>query len=256
VSPLQQHFSEHGWVVQRGVLDAARVAALTQALDAVLPPDTWPAWGERVVEAAGVSRVAPLLAAHLHEAAFAALAAELLGAARVQLLQDTALIKPPHHPGAVAWHRDWGYVGFLDRPQVLTVRLALTPCTLASGCMRVLSGSHRWDAGDSNLALRRNSIEDELQQLPAPLRERAETSEVALELAPGDISVHHCQLFHGSAPNGSDAPRKTLAARLFDGACRLRPERLPSPEMAAHFPTDASGHLAAEPFPVLWPPAV
>ncbi|MBE7448110.1 MAG: phytanoyl-CoA dioxygenase family protein [Kofleriaceae bacterium] len=69
---------------------------------------------------------------------------------------------------------------------------------------------------------------------------------------PGDVSLHHCLTFHGSRPNTSARPRKTLVLRLFDGACRLVPDRLPSPEAVAHFPTDADGHLDAAAFPVLW----
>ena len=57
------------------------------------------------------------------------------------------------------------------------------------------------------------------------------------------MSGHHTLTFHGSAPNGSDQARKTLVLRYIDSACRLLPERLPSPEALVYFPTDAEGHL-------------
>jgi ectoine hydroxylase-related dioxygenase (phytanoyl-CoA dioxygenase family) len=88
--------------------------------------------------------------------------------------------------------------------------------------------------------------------LPPQLRARAAGGGTPLELAPGDITIHHCLTFHGSEPNTSDAPRKTLAVRLVDGACRLVPERLPTPEARGYFPTDDQGHLDPTAFPVLW----
>lgn len=252
---LHEAFTGHGWLVQRAVVSAERVAELEAALDAVIPAERYADWGDRVVEVAGVSRASPPLAALACDAALGALAAAALDVPSVQLLQDTALIKPARHPGGVAWHQDWGYLAFLDRPQVITLRLTLTPCTAASGCMRVLDGSHRWGHVSENRALRWNAIEDELPDLPPALRERAAHSERLLELAPGDVSGHHTLTFHGSAPNGSDQPRKTLVLRYIDSACRLLPERLPSPEALAYFPTDAEGHLDPAAFPRVWPPA-
>ncbi len=246
------HLAEHGWLIVRGAIAPARIAELERALDAVVPEASYPAWGDRVVELAGISRASPALAALAADAALAELAGRALGAARVQLLQDTVFIKPAARPAAVAWHQDFTYLGYLDRASAVTVRLALTPCTIASGCLRVLDGSHRWPHTPANLALRRDHVEDALAALPPELRAHADGGGTPLELEPGDVTVHHCLTFHGSEPNTSDRPRKTLAVRLVDGACRLVPERLPSPEARGYFPIDADGHLDAAAFPVLW----
>lgn len=246
------HFDEHGWLVVRGAIAPERLTALEAALDAIIPASTYPAWSDRVVEIAGISRASPVLAELAADRALAAVAGEALGAARIQLLQDTVFIKPPGTAAAVAWHQDFTYLGYLDRPGVATLRLALTPCTIASGCLRVLDGSHAWPHAVENLALRRDTVEDALAALPAELRARAEDGGVPLELSPGDVSVHHCLTFHGSEPNTSATPRKTLAIRFVDGACRLLPERLPSPEARAYFPVDDGGHLDPAAFPILW----
>jgi len=246
-------FAEHGWVVVRGLVPPARVADLEAALDAVIPAASYAAWGERFVEVAGISQAAPALAAHAHDAQVAAIAGALLGAARIQLLQDTALIKPARNPATLAWHQDRSYLSYLDRPAVVTARLALTPCTEANGCLRVLDGSHAWGGqhGD-DLAFRRGEVEDTLDALPAPLRARALAAERTVELAPGDVSFHGCLTFHGSRENRSDLARKTLVVRLMDGACRLLPEHLPSPALRDLFTTDGAGHLVGPSFPQLW----
>jgi ectoine hydroxylase-related dioxygenase (phytanoyl-CoA dioxygenase family) len=246
------HFAEHGWLVVRGAIDATRVAELERALDAVIPEASYPAWADRVVEVAGIARAAPAIAALASDAALAELAGRALGAARIQLLQDTVFIKPPARPATVEWQQDFTYLGYLDRPGVVTLRLALTPCTIASGCLRVLDGSHLWPHTVENLALRRNFVEDALGPLSPERRALAAAGGTPLELEPGDISLHHCLTFHGSEPNTSACPRKTLAVRLVDGACRLDPERLPTPEARAYFPIDEGGHLDTTAFPVLW----
>ena len=57
----------------------------------------------------------------------AGLLAEALEASRLQLLQDTALLKAPRVGGRVEWHQDRTYIGYLDQPRAATLRLALTP---------------------------------------------------------------------------------------------------------------------------------
>jgi phytanoyl-CoA hydroxylase len=248
----RRFFEEHGWLIVRSAVAPARLAELEAALDALVPEASYAAWGGRVVEVAGISRGSPAIASAVHDPEIARLAAHALGARRVQLLQDTALVKPVAVPARVEWHQDYSYLAYLDRPSVVTARVALTRCSLESGCMRVLDASHTWGLHGDNLAFRRDSVEDALGVLPPELRDRARSAEVPLELAPGDISFHHCLTFHGSEENRSARPRKTLAVRIMDAECRLVPSRLPSAEMAPYFPTDASGSLTGPAFPVLW----
>ena len=73
---------------------------------------------------------------------------------------------------------------------------------------------------------------------------------IPIELAPGDVSVHHCLTFHSSLENASDQPRITLIARMFDARLKLQREKLP-PGLERYFPTDADGHLAETAFPLL-----
>ena len=62
-------------------------------------------------------------------------------------------------------------------------------------------------------------------------------------IAPGDVSIHHCLTLHGSGPNRSGRPRRTIILPMFDSDCRLDAARLP--KGAEHyFPTDGDGALA------------
>jgi ectoine hydroxylase-related dioxygenase (phytanoyl-CoA dioxygenase family) len=237
-------FANHGWLVLRKVVAPPILDELNAALDALVPPSSYAGGFEgRVVEIAGISRGSPAIGAAATDPRLGEAAAALLDARRAQLLQDTALVKPPAG-GPVAWHQDYSYLGYLDRPAVVTARLALTPCTAQNGCLRAIDGSHRWGLQGGDLSFRRESVAD---TLPAHLR----GAESTIELDAGDVSIHHCLTFHASDVNRSDRTRKTLAFRLMDGACRLVADRLPSPSLVPHFPVDAAGHLTGATFPVV-----
>ncbi len=245
-------FAENGWLVIRGAVEAARVAALEAALDAVVPETHYAhGYAGRVVEVASISRGSAALLEHAHDRRIAALAAAALDVPRVRYFQDTVFLKPAHGGGAVDWHQDYAYFTFVDRPAAVTVRLALTPCTRENGCLRVVSGSHRWGLCGDGLTFVADRVVSALDALSPERQARVRDEHVALELEPGDLSLHHCLTFHGSHENPSARPRKTLAVRLVDGDARLVRERLPSPEMAAYFPTDADGRLADDAFPLL-----
>ena len=117
--------------------------------------------------------------------------------------------------------------------------------------MYVIDRSHRWGL-NGGLAV----FSDQLQpgvadQLPARLRARIVKDRVSLELAPGDVSIHHCLTLHGSFENTSDRTQRTIVTHIIDGACRLVPDRLPG-HAAHYFDTNATGHLNPSSFPVLF----
>jgi len=237
-------FAEHGWLILRGVVPPERLPALEQAVDALFA--AWPpASADQVWELPGASRISPPLAAHARDPAVAAGAAAALGCARVQLLQDTLLVKSPG-PACVAWHQDHTYTGYLRPSQLASARLALTPCTVESGCLEVIDRSHAWGPLGDVRALTESRVDDVLGARAAASADQV----VALELQPGDLSLHHCLTLHRSGPNRTAAARKTLITRLFDSACTLVRELLP-PGAEAHFPTAPDGRLSETAFPLL-----
>ena len=238
-------FAEHGWLVVRGAVALDRVRALEAAVDAVYGAHG-PAVPGQVWEVAGISRISPPIADHARDPAIAAHAAAALGCARVQLLQDTVLVKAALVGGPVAWHQDHTYTGYLEPARAVSVRLALTECRLDNGCLEVIDGSHTWGLLGDVRALTETRVADALGPAAARWRDRV----VPLELAPGDLSIHHCLTLHASGDNRSPHTRKTLITRLFDAACQLVPGRLP-PGAESYFPVDAAGHLADSAFPIV-----
>lgn len=116
--------------------------------------------------------------------------------------------KPAGDAAYVSWHQDATYWG-LSSHDVATAWIALTPSNVRSGCMQVIPGSHheqvkhedRFD--DANLLSRGQEVAVKID--PAKV--------VNVELQPGEMSLHHVLLFHGSEPNRSELPRIGFAVR-------------------------------------------
>ena len=125
-------------------------------------------------------------------------------------------IKEPMSEAYVAWHQDGKYVG-LDTSQFVTAWLALSPATLESGCMRVLPGSHREPLLDHNDLFTEDNMLSRGQEIAVPVDE---SRTVAMELAPGQISLHDVGLAHASAPNRSRDRRIGLSMHFIPTSSR------------------------------------
>ena len=119
-------------------------------------------------------------------------------------------IKEARDPGFVSWHQDATYWG-LSSSDVATAWIAMSPANKVSGCMKFIAGTHREqvkhaDTFDANNLLTRG------QEIAV---EVDESKTVHAELKPGQASLHHVLLFHGSEPNLSDDRRIGLAVRYI-----------------------------------------
>src|SRR5258705_8827259 len=200
---LAADFEEHGWVVVRGVVPRDELPDLRRLFNLVGPELAYPWRKDGVLwEITGAAQRVPPLAAVAGDVRFAALAAGALGCGTVQLLQDSLLYKPPRDGGPVEWHQDHTYVGFLTPARVISLRLALLPEDEVSGCMRVVDSSHRWGPIGAVRALSEGQVDSLLPAL-GPEQRAALAGARLLELEPGDVTIHHCLLLHGSGPNRS-----------------------------------------------------
>lgn len=118
-------------------------------------------------------------------------------------------VKDAHNPSFVSWHQDATYWG-LDRPDVVTAWIALSPATLESGCMKVVPGSQHWQQLEHRDTLARENLLTRGQELAVEVEE---DQAVAMPLAPGEMSLHHVLLAHASEPNRSDDRRIGVAIR-------------------------------------------
>jgi ectoine hydroxylase-related dioxygenase (phytanoyl-CoA dioxygenase family) len=240
-------FERDGWSIERGVIAADELAPLRALFSSLIPDGDYAPAG--LCELTGLAAYYPELAALARDRRFGALAARALGARRIQHLQDSLLYKPARVGGTVEWHQDHTYVGFLVPARVVTLRIALEHETATAGCMHVVDGSHTWGPIDTVRALAEASVTSLVPALSAEQRDAMSRAR-SLELAPGDVTLHHCLTLHGSGPNESESARRTLILRMFDAECRLDRARLPAGS-DVHFPCDDDGHLSPERFAVV-----
>ena len=124
---------------------------------------------------------------------------------------STFFIKEAHDPGFVSWHQDSTYWG-LDPADIVTAWVALSESTAENGAMRVIPDTqtleqvaHRDTFAADNLLTRGQEIAVEVDEARA----------VMLSLQPGEMSLHHVRLIHGSDPNPSAKRRIGFAIRYL-----------------------------------------
>jgi ectoine hydroxylase-related dioxygenase (phytanoyl-CoA dioxygenase family) len=119
--------------------------------------------------------------------------------------------KFPRDRGYVSWHQDAAYWG-LRPPLVTTAWIALSPSTSANGCLQVLPCSQ---LGESMPQIETYAPDNMLSRGQEIAVEIDPAKVISLELEPGEFSLHHIGIAHGSGPNTSDTPRIGLAVRYI-----------------------------------------
>lgn len=125
----------------------------------------------------------------------------------------TLFIKEPEQKGFISWHQDARYIG-LEPYNWVTAWLALSNVTTENGCMYMWPKSHHTGQrdhvdtyGEDNLLTRGQTVMD----VP-------EDEIVPIELRPGQLSLHHPWIVHGSGHNLSHERRIGFAIQSYIGA--------------------------------------
>ena len=120
-------------------------------------------------------------------------------------------VKEPGQGTFVSWHQDSTYWG-LSKPDVLTAWIALSSASIESGCMKMMPGTHKWDQIEHKDTLSENNLLTRGQEIAVDVDE---SRAVALELAPGQASLHNIRTVHASEPNRSTDRRIGVAVRYI-----------------------------------------
>ena len=152
-------------------------------------------------------------------------------------------IKNAHDPGRVTWHQDSTYWG-LSKPDIVTAWVAFTPSTTENGCMRVVPGTHTFEQLPHRDTFAPDNLLSRGQEIAVTVDEsRAE--DVVLE--PGQMSLHHVRLVHGSEPNRGAHRRIGFAIRYLPTYVKQLAGAVDSATLVRG--TDEYGHFSLEPAP-------
>ena len=222
LTPKQiEDFNQYGYLTGIQIFDADEILVYRHHFDGLLA---------KVMSAGGGSY--SILSAHLKYGK----AYDLLTHPRIidyirDLLGDDIVAwgshyfcKLPHDGKIVAWHQDASYWP-LTPSKTVTVWLAIDDADTENGCMRFLSGSHRFghlpyrisDPGEHNIL---DQTVQEAEQHGTP---------VDIELKAGEISIHSDLLLHGSNFNHSNRRRCGLTLRYC------------TPDVRGHFDWNQEG---------------
>ena len=120
-------------------------------------------------------------------------------------------IKEANNPAFVSWHQDSTYWG-LDKPDVVTAWVALTPSNKSNGAMGFVPGTHTLDQIPHRDTFAKNNLLTRGQEVAVDVDE---SKAITIELRPGEMSLHHVRLVHGSPPNPSNDRRIGFAIRYI-----------------------------------------
>ncbi|HLK59454.1 MAG TPA: phytanoyl-CoA dioxygenase family protein [Chthonomonadaceae bacterium] len=181
-----------------------------------------------------------------------AMAARLAGASAIRLWHDQLLFKPPDsgEAGNVGWHQDYHYWQCTDPPNLLTAWVALDDVDEENGCMQMAPGSHRWGLLSEGDFLNKD-LYGLRQRIEAVHGQPFET--VFCKLPAGAVSFHHCLTVHGSGPNRSQRPRRSLVVHLMPEGTKYRANTPSEGHMNVRLFHGQEGDCFAGPyFPVLF----
>jgi len=207
-----------GPVLDDGELDAVRTAFAALVADhgvtggyARIVHDAW--------------RRSPVLAGLIPRLGQVACAAVDLPA--LILFHDHLLLK---HAGGddMAWHQDYSYLP-VDRPDGLTLWVALDDIDAGNGCLYYLLGSHL--GGERRAAWGMTGDDDPRAALP-PIEVPDDQPGLAAPTAAGCAVAHHALLWHRSPRNVSGRPRRSWALSFVVPEARWSPRHSPHPRSA------------------------
>ena len=126
------------------------------------------------------------------------------------LWSSVMFIKNPSTKHFVSLHQDATYMG-MTSSDFLTPWIALTPSTEEMGCMAMIPGSHKQNIVPHQDTFSENNILTRGQFV----KDVDEKKAVNLILNPGEMSIHHGSVIHGSKPNKSKQRRIGFALQSY-----------------------------------------
>lgn len=171
------------------------------------------------------------LAALVRHPLIGATAARLAGVDEMRLWHDQLLYKPvdrPEAPANVGWHTDRQYWRVCSSADMLTAWVPFHDIDAEHGGITFVEGSHRWD---EDVVL--DFFNPDLGTLER-LRGDHEIRLAQPKIPVGAMTFHHCRTIHGSGPNRSGAPRRSIAIHQQPGENHFVEHALPNGELATH----------------------
>jgi phytanoyl-CoA hydroxylase len=218
-----EKFHEEGYVIAPGLASREVCAAMTELTELALAKNPTPVEYESDLHYPGApaSREAPggrtvrrLLQAYSRHPLFSGWATYPEVVARVRQLLGPQLVLPQAHHNCIMtkhprfssdtyWHQDIRYWSF-ERPDLISVWLALGPEFPENGCLDLLPGTHK-------MVFARERLDEAFfLRTDLPENRRLIATQIAAQLNPGDALFFHARTFHAAGRNRTDLAKFSL----------------------------------------------
>ncbi|MEM7030436.1 MAG: phytanoyl-CoA dioxygenase family protein [Chloroflexota bacterium] len=215
---LKATYDTDGYAIVRNVLDADLVAEANNHIDWLIKqhPDLRP-------ERLGYWLVPddPFWIRLVSDGRLLDIAEQLVGP-NIGLFAADYIAKPPGDGRKIAWHQDGSYWP-LEPMTVVTLWVAFTTSTPENGCVRIIPGTQhmRLQERDPNV------VEEDVMLIGMDQDLVDESRAVDIVLEPGDVSLHHPQILHGSNANTSQHWRRGGTYQYIPTTTRIIKEDWP-----------------------------
>jgi ectoine hydroxylase-related dioxygenase (phytanoyl-CoA dioxygenase family) len=183
----RREYEEDGHVIFRSLIDPDLIATANQHVDRLLEHNPDPRPNQLRHE---LARNDPFWYHLVSEPRLLDIA-EIFVGPDIALFATHYICKEPRAGRPVLWHQD-GAFWRIEPVEVVTLWLALTHSTPENGYLKVVPGSHNTKLLDV-VEVTKDAVLPE--QIPVEV-----DGQNAVSLEPGDVSLYHPNLVHGSAP--------------------------------------------------------
>ncbi len=182
-----------------------------------------------------------------------ALVAALMRSDKVNLYEDSLLVKEPGTIEPTAFHQDLAYF-HVEGKQICTSWSPLDPVTEETGAVQYVRGSHLWQREfRPNLFVSSMPIPGTTGDEVPDIRARSADYELLqFDTEPGDLVVHHARTLHGASGNRSSSLRRRAVSVRYCGADARYRIRKGAPMKPHHHQVKDGDLLDREACPVVW----
>lgn len=148
--------------------------------------------------------------------------AKLMGWAGTRINQDNVIWKPPGAK-SLGFHQDDAYQQWIVPPSVVTCWMALDHTRKTSGTIEYVKGSNQWPVEERKFDFHAPRDYHEGLKYAADRLGVTDYQIIQIEARPGDAVFHHGRTWHGSGPNKSDVPRRSVVAHCMSCESHFHP---------------------------------
>ena len=207
-----EHFLREGYAIFRNVLDAGLIEEASRHVDWLLAKN--PGVRPELLDHELLGKD-PFWLRLVSDPRLLDVAEQFIGP-DIALFASHYISKPPRDGKAVLWHQDGSYWPLVPM-EVVSLWLSIDHATPDNGCMRAIPRTHSFELQEMK---KRTDVDSVFGSGMDP-QLVDESAAVDFILGPGDVSVHHPNLVHGSGPNHSPHRRCGLTIRYIPTSTRI-----------------------------------